>query len=350
VRWTEQTQIHALYRLKSSHIGLVKQRVKDMSFKDFYYGEKLIRKIQEDEILYAEYVNITGLLRHYVLEFSQMHLKYFTSHGVLHIGNVIDQLSAMIPDAILAKMNSLELFVLLCSAWLHDIGMLINRDSKGNILAEQEIRENHHVLTRDFIRENYNKLGIHDAVTAQVIADICYCHRREVDIKTYLPTETKIVGTVQVRTRLLAALLRLADALDVTSKRSPEVIFKDLAYLPELSEKHWRACQLVHGIEYNAEKLAITLDTTYNNADEYELLLWKFRDIFQEFYSIRDVLIENGVNYAIIQLRLLDIERRTVVTIDGEGFFGTPIFPSWKELRKSAEIRVRSTLHGGLRA
>lgn len=330
----------------TSYIGkrIILLREVYMSIRNSYVGEKLIRKLQKDKGLYIEYTNVAHNLKNNILEFSQMHSKYFTSHGLLHIENVIDQLNVMIPDAILKEMNPLEIFILLCSAWLHDIGMLINKDGKGRILSDHEIRDTHHELARDFICKKHSKLGLYDPNIARIIADVCYCHRKVVDIQKYLPNDIEMVGTFKVRVRLLAAILRLADAMDVTSKRSPEIIFKDIVYLPELSVRHWRACQLIQGIGYNKERLAIIIDATYRNADEYELLLWKFRDLYQEFHSIRDILILNGLNYASLIMKLFDLQRRTVISLDGVQFFGTPTFPSWKDLRKSAEKRLSISL------
>ena len=70
-----------------------------------------------------------------------------------------------------------EIFFLIASTYLHDIGMLGELDSsKDNI---KNIREKHHLKSEEFINDNFGMLGIEDPHQAYIIGRICRGHREE---------------------------------------------------------------------------------------------------------------------------------------------------------------------------
>ena len=279
-----------------------------------------------------------------ILPFSQMHIKYWTEHGKPHSERVVQQLARMIPQDMPKKLNSCELFVLLCSAWLHDIGYLTNKDISGRKLTDPEIQDRHHELSRDLINKLYEELGLEKDV-AELVADVCFCHRRRVNIGEYLRAEIRYLPSEQVRIRLLAALLRLADALDTTTRRAPEMLLKGILDLPQKSERHWKACQLIKGSYYKLDSLEILIDASYQNEQEIELFMWKFKDLYEDYASIRQILIDNGLRYVYFTAQLTNGIRRDVTNIKANEYFGEiPQLPSWNELKKSADKASKRVL------
>ena len=77
-------------------------------------------------------------------------LTHYTNHDIDHSKNIITILNKILETAPDNLLNEHELFVLLVSAYLHDIGMqttlsLDNPDTTNLTLEEKEIiRKNHH--------------------------------------------------------------------------------------------------------------------------------------------------------------------------------------------------------------
>jgi HD superfamily phosphodiesterase len=61
-----------------------------------------------------------------------LHHPYFNDHGIGHIQRVISNLNAMINEKIFKTINPTEAYILLCCAWLHDIGMAFDHWKGGN--------------------------------------------------------------------------------------------------------------------------------------------------------------------------------------------------------------------------
>ena len=71
------------------------------------------------------YNRLTRRMEAYLLDFAAMHIRYFTNHGRKHFLGVIQQMNEMLPDHVLETLSSTEALILLCCAWLHDIGSII---------------------------------------------------------------------------------------------------------------------------------------------------------------------------------------------------------------------------------
>jgi hypothetical protein len=255
------------------------------------------------------YMTMRRNLDEYLLDFLAMNIRYFTSHGKQHSLGVVRQLSGLLLPGgePVVELASTEILVLLCSAWLHDVGLLVNKDSAGRILNDAEIRKRHHELSHDKILEIHVAAGIHSPILADLIARVCLCHRRAVSIPEHLAQEQFIRGEL-TRPQLLAALLRMGDALDTDSQRAPAMLLEKLTDLPDLDRLHWRACQMIE-IGYLPQRGAIHLDSVYRppgqattendlTTDEArQLFLWKFADLCGEFAGVQELWQEHGLPY-----------------------------------------------------
>ena len=264
--------------------------------------ERLINKLRDEHS--QIYAGLKSRMESYLLDFAAMHIRYFTNHGRKHFLGVIQQISEMLPDQFLDGMSSTEALILLCSAWLHDIGLMVNVDSDGHLLTDSEIRNRHAELGRNLIRTEHHELGLDDRNLAGLIADVGYCHSRKGKAITEYLEPRDILGTDIVRPQFLAAILRLADALDTDSRRAPTLLIQRMAHFPDQARLHWEACQML-SISYDHQEGVIRIHATapeksdFFLPDEYRrLFFWKFADLHEEFAGVCDLLAIKGLPYS----------------------------------------------------
>ena len=175
---------------------------------------------------------------------------YYTLHGLDHSNSVIEILGRLVdglnPED---KLNDTEIFCLLSAAYLHDVGMLCkypDDDAKAAQKSELKkrpysvqdlIRDEHHIRSGRYIKEHRTDLKL-DHIEVECVRLIAEGHRQiKLDSKEY---DDQVIGQKSVRVRLLSALLRLADELDITYKRAPETLFDILENdMPDYSLLQW---------------------------------------------------------------------------------------------------------------
>ena len=147
------------------------------------------------------------------------------------------------------NLNETEIFCILAAAYLHDVGMQckypedierakkISEWKKIPYYFQDLIRDEHHERSGRFIKDNSKNLKL-DHVDAECIRLISEGHR-EIKLKSK-EYEDQFIGLESVRVRLLSALLRLADELDIIYKRAPETLFDIFKNdMPDYSRLQW---------------------------------------------------------------------------------------------------------------
>jgi HEAT repeat protein len=157
--------------------------------------------------------------------------------GHNHCEAVEKNLDILIPD--IKKENSLsetEIFVLLAAAHLHDIGKIEGSNRSG-------WKSEHGHRGMEIINQNYDKLGL-DRVQAIAVGYLVSVHGHgRLD---QLPPKPMVIGTDEVHIIELAAIFRLADMLDTTYQRAPELVARILFSDGNVPEK-WQARQTIAG-------------------------------------------------------------------------------------------------------
>ncbi len=295
---------------------------------------RLISRLQDEHC--QIYERLRSSVESYLLDFVAMNIRYFTSHGRRHSLGVIQQLNNLLPEEALASLSSTEALVLLCAAWLHDIGLLVNQDRRtGQTLTYSEIRDRHPQLGRDIIIDTHDEAGIADHVLATWIADVCFCHSRKAGmIDDYFPNSHIKFEHDSMRPRFLAALLRLADGLDMGENRAPHRLIPKLAEFPPDARLHWDICRVVR-VDYDGETIILSASAKtdqFQTADDYRRLFYfKFSDLADEFRGVRDILQENGLPYNVMEGRLIyfpdDSSGRRVETVRDDAIPQNEVFP-----------------------
>ena len=184
-------------------------------------------------------------------------MKHYTRHGIEHSENIIRILSLLLHDmsTMKVKLSEHELFILLASAYLHDIGMQsayhadIPDKAEYSFKDLDTIRENHHVASFKMIFESIDSkaersvhCGLQDCREPNYvtfIARLSKSHRmnRPGIMAKELEDDYLITGEI-IRVRLLVALLRLGDELDRDYTRVKIERLK-LWDIPLNSKVHW---------------------------------------------------------------------------------------------------------------
>lgn len=189
----------------------------------------------------------------------------FTDHTILHSMDVLNFCNQIIGENI-EKLNADELYVLMMSCYLHDIGMGISQSdyedfSKridfGNYFETHDkenvmecIRDFHNEYSGHYIQKYADIFDIPDEKYVFAIIQVSRGHRRTdlFDEKEY-PTELEFNDGNTVCLPYLASLIRLADEIDVTADRNLKFLFDPSRISNEISriefQKHRAIKELV---------------------------------------------------------------------------------------------------------
>jgi len=188
-------------------------------------------------------------------------LRDFTDHGQRHSQNIVDHVglfSKILGQYCGVKLNSRELFLLFASAFLHDIGNIKGRANHAKRSAK---------IVKAYAGTHIRGLEENEV---NLVCDIIKVHSRG-NVSSdplYDLDKLLIIDDDKIRLRLLAALFRLADATDITSRRAPPIIYelfgldKVTRRSPKrrrIAKNHWLAHQNICGISYDPDEKVVWL-------------------------------------------------------------------------------------------
>jgi len=164
----------------------------------------------------------------------------FTDHSILHSLDVLDYSNRLLGAEQIARLSPGECYVLIMACYLHDIGMGVNQkdfqefsskiafghyfDTHDGADEAKIIRAFHNEYSGCFIRKYAELLEIPSEDTLFPIVQVSRGHRKTdlFDEQEYPEMQTDY-GVI--RTAYLAAVIRLADEIDVGADRNPELLF-----------------------------------------------------------------------------------------------------------------------------
>ncbi len=212
-------------------------------------------------------------LSHYKLIFPE-----FTDHTNLHSLTVIDFCNRLIGEQI-DLLNADEMYVLLMACYFHDTGMGITLadymafseeinfgsyfDSHPKDNYPGTIRDFHHEFSGRFIRKYAELFEIPSDEHLRAIVQVSRGHRKTnlLDEREY-PLAFRMQGGNTICMPYLAALIRLADEIDVASNRNPSLLYDfDIESLK--SEKNIienKKLQAVHRLEISESTFTVVAD------------------------------------------------------------------------------------------
>ena len=287
----------------------------------------------------------------------------YTVHGIKHSINVMEYMYALVGD--IEKLSELEVTMLICSALLHDIGMVANQDEIKEIKADHAIlgerkyskvldkyqdeatalqeciRPIHGKRARDYIeREMDGKLFLIPESTMisfkSELGLICMSHNEDFEwIKKNLQSDEK-KGHYDLNAQYISVLLRISDYLDIDEQRAPLYLYKYLSP-KEFSDLEWKQ----HFIIENYDKvirnpktgaLEIVFQGKSNDPSVHRKLL-KYVDAINRELKNAVSLCENFID----EKYLLPLRTNVVNKIQTSGF-------SFSDLRLSLDYNAVTNL------
>lgn len=195
---------------------------------------KLLKKVEANSVLMASIQNcevqVTPILQGFVTNFPE-----YTDHSINHSKTVLRYADHLL-DTEVQKLNEDEAYVLIMAGFLHDIGMCPTNGMKSIIIESSSFRESgkqfedylrdiHHELSYQYITTFWKELKIVNETYAEAIALVGMGHRKVelLDFDMYNPEFVVKSGSGFVCLPYLAGVLRLADELDITNDRTPDI-------------------------------------------------------------------------------------------------------------------------------
>ncbi|MGQ7870914.1 HD domain-containing protein [Sunxiuqinia sp. sy24] len=267
----------------------VRKKTTMMIIENFIKNPDLAASITECE------KQITPVLQKYISHFPD-----YTDHSINHSKIVLNYAIEILDDSI-KHLNEDELYILIMSAYLHDIGMSPSIQMQEELKLQnddlaEEIRKVHHELSFKYILENWKILKIPNKKYATAIGLVCMGHRKVNLFDTEVYKHEYIVkgGKEFVCLPFLAGLLRLADELDITNDRTPELLFNNYYPTEKTSIEEWEKHKSNYFISYNDNKIIITAECSLRNV-YYGLLEQKIKiqNVLNEFHKLIHLFPKN---------------------------------------------------------
>lgn len=260
------------------------------------YEISLIKSLENRDSLLHSRLNEIREKANELMTFTQGTFPFYTPHDFHHSRNVEENLNWLIPDQIKEKMNTTEIFFLIISAWFHDWGM-VGQPGEDSV----SIREMHHIRTEKNFNTYYQDVNLtnHESM---IVGRICKGHRK-VDLNTDEFDDILFKQDIVIRRRFLAALLRIADECDITSNRTPEIIYHSInpsGVSKEEFEKHLT----ISGIGQFDEPHKIYISAIARDPKGAETLREVRENIQKELDSVKSILGKYGIPLDIIELKL----------------------------------------------
>jgi CheY-like chemotaxis protein len=270
-------------------------------------------KITEDKSLYGKTITAK---RHLITKESLIRniFPHYTLHGHSHSEAIIKNLSSfkLHERRIKNPLNKYELFFLISASYLHDIGMaLITDEDKGESIDKNKlseiIRKNHSMKSFDYIMKNEETLNL-DATEAHCLGLIAKGHGTVdlYDNSEYRSIPSPFDDNSIVRLDFLAALLRIADLLDINYNRVEFEIKRDLEKIKEfdvITQMHWFKHYYTQGkkikfVEAPGEPIKLSIDIEFRlPKKDYEnsfIIPFVVNPIKKEIKYLNEIFYKNG--------------------------------------------------------
>jgi hypothetical protein len=241
--------------------------------------ENEVEKILENLGLEPNYRAVILELSAYVtpiLSFIPRSIPKYTDHGVRHSNNILNlldkfrgNLSTIFPSFSFSKE---ELFLLAISAYLHDIGCIVQRRNHN--------RESARLLTEDASFSHLqDKLG---ADLLKCLKLISLSHSSNFDLCGI----SKEKLHQKVRLRLICAIFRLLDACEISATRTSKTLFDILTRNNKISKgesKYWEGHLSIIGLFFENNEIILDCEDKEKPASIIKHLQKDLNDINKVF-------------------------------------------------------------------
>lgn len=255
---------------------------------------------------------LDNICKHVTLKWRDTRPPYpYTPHDHTHNIRVEEVLYKLFPpEELNERLSTEDIFLLLASVWLHDIGMIPklfpeDKEPRGKdetIKWDKKVRNEHERRTERYIRENREILELTDE-EANALIEICRYHRykkyKELQEFAKENWEWDISG-IPIHIPLLTACLRLADALHIPRRADVREFKIYMALgLDVISKIHWLKSKYAWKISPIRDmfKISIVLKKPPGYPDERMEPLRRTIEVElqDEVDAVREILIKGGL-------------------------------------------------------
>lgn len=209
----------------------------------------------------------------------------FTDHSILHSMDVLEFCNQLIGAEQVKRLGPEECYVLIMACYLHDIGMGVREKEYDEFCERLElaswlethpsderadvIRKFHHEFSGQFIRK-YAELF--DIPTEELLYAIVQVSRGHRVTDLYDETEYPDIRTRDgvIHTSYLAAVVRLADEIDVASERNPELLYDTSRLTKQKDVEAFGTHESIKRVEVAEDRIILHVKP---KAPEYEKLI-----------------------------------------------------------------------------
>lgn len=247
--------------------------------------------------LHRRFTQSVTALQYYLSRYKALFPKY-TDHSELHCLSVIDYSNQLIGDQI-RLLNADELYVLLMACYLHDSGMGITMemcrefsekinfghyfDSHPRENYPDVVRAFHHEYSGLFIRKYAQIFDIPSEAHVQAIVQTARGHRQtNLKDEAEYPDSITMPGGNRLSLPYLAAVVRLADEIDVTASRNPLLLYDNDSLTDQKQIVLDKMLKAVRSMDVTAEAFILHVET------EEEEIRAKIREMAEKIQTTLD--------------------------------------------------------------
>lgn len=263
-------------------------------------------------------------LQHYLSKYRLLFPEY-TDHSELHSLTVIHFCNRLAGDQ-MDRLNADELYVLLVGCYLHDSGMGITMEQYREFCGQIDfgdyfdthsrdepssvIRDFHHEFSACFIRKFSALFEIPSEQHLTAVIQVSRGHRKtDLSNPSEYPADWAVPGGNRICLPYLAALIRLADEIDVAADRNPALLFDIESLTDQKQILINRGLLAVKELEMTETEFILHIHTEDPEILDYlRRMVWKMQATLDE---CRRVVLER-TSYVITQQQV-----RVILTGDG---------------------------------
>jgi len=279
-----------------------------------YAMERRLRRM--DPELHRRFTDAVFALQ-YNLNSYRLIFPEWTDHSNLHSMTVIDFCNRLIGDRI-DRLNADEMYVLLMGCYFHDTGMGITQNDFFEFSSQIDfgdyfdthsredfpriIRDFHNEFSGRFIRKYAELFEIPSDKHLFAVTQIARGHRKTdlMSEKEY-PAALPVPGGNTVCLPYLAALIRLADEIDVAAARNPKLLYDIECLTDEVQIIENRKLRAVRELKITEDEFILQTDPTDSD------ILGRVRDVAAKMQKTLDLcrrVTERRTPFVITQRRV----------------------------------------------
>ena len=279
---------------------------------------RLIKKIEGNANLFSSVQNcetqVTPILQGFITNFPE-----YTDHSINHSKTVLGYAAHLLSTE-LDKLNEDEVYILIMAGFLHDIGMCPTNEMKEQIKEsstfkesgksfEDHLRDIHHKLSYQYITTFWKELKIVNETYAEAIGLVGMGHRKVelLDFNKYNPEFVVKSGSDFVCLPYLAGVLRLADELDITNDRTPELLYNEYFPTNKISKEEWEKHKANYFVSFNKPTIKIT--SKCFEKDLYYALLKQYNKIDGVIKYVQKIVNTIPQNERRLKVEYLKLEK-----------------------------------------